>query len=302
MAPKKTRKRRSSNAIRAFDPKNAYDFYTTFYPITEKFKANHPDLYKSVTHYKGIYYKTINLFLNTLEFKLDTLDSSLYWDKMDEDIIKTSRFNSVYKSLKGDDMVTKTTRNFLITLANIENIRKVINLYKVPKLYEVPILYRGFFDHDPFESGKLGETVTLSQILSTSLSPSTALSFQFCSTKGPCCLLRMRLDSNVKFIPAFMTHQETYENSEHEIIVEPFTECKLVAKKTARIPYEVASKCSYTNFNKDGKITVTVYDVQISKPKKEHLKKYERLLKTIEKDVKSVIQNTEVKLSISPPP
>ena len=301
MAPKKTRKRLPNNQIRALNPKNAYDFYSTFHPLTEKFQTIHPDLYKSITKYKGSHYKAMNLFLNTLEFKNDALESDLLWEKTDKEIIHTSRFKNAYSSLKGKDLVTKTTKNFLITLANIENIRKVIKLYEVPKSYEVPILYRGFFDHDPFEFGKIGDTTTLSQILSTSLSPSTALSFQFCSIKGPCCLFRIQLDSDVNFIPVFMTRGESYNSSEHEIIIEPFTECKLLGKKTARIPYDVATKCSYTNFNKDGTITVTLYNVKISKPKKENLKLYEKLLQNIEKDVKSAIQTTEVKLFISPP-
>jgi hypothetical protein len=313
MAPKKTRKRQPKKNIKALDPKNAYDFYTLFHPIVEKFKTSHPDNYFSLAKYKGFDYIANNQFLNKMEFTITKSKIEIYksfplqtdekWEKTPEKLVENSRFKKLYKSLKDDDLTTLATKNFLVTLAHIENIRKLFDLFKAPKSFKLPTLYRGItldkFQDDPFESKKVGETVTINQFMSSSLSSATALKFQSCSSKGPCCLMRLTVDSDVKFLPVFYVYSENYSSSEHEVLIEPFAEYKLIAKKTERIPFDVGLKCPYNDFNKEGKITVTVYDVQVSKPKKESIKKYEELLDKIEKDAKTAVRNVEIKLMFS---
>jgi hypothetical protein len=313
MAPKKTRKRSHNSSIQPLYPKNAYDFYNTFHPITEKFKTTHPDLYTCIAKYKGMQYIPINVFLNTLEFltnkykleqKLDN-KPTVADQTSDKEMIEKSRFKAAYKKIKGDDMISSAIKHLLINITYIENIRKMFSLYKAPKNYKLPMLYRGIFldefQKDPFKDKKVGDSITINQIMSTSLTPAVALSFQTCSEKGPCCLFRINLDNNVKFIPIFYIYGESYTSSEHEVIIEPFTECKLLARTTKRIPYDIGVQCPYNKFNKDGKITVTVYDVQISKPKKESIKLYEEILEKIEKNPEDAIANVEIKLKIEPP-
>jgi hypothetical protein len=312
MAPKKTRKIRVKNNIKPFQPKNAYDFYKIFFPITESFKTSHPDIYTSMTNYKGLDYHAMNTFLNKLKYKISKSNLSRYesdkksdlaWIKSNSDVIQKSRFKNLYNKLKGDDLETLAMKRFLLIVGQIENIRQMFTLYKVPKSYKLPTLYRGIYvdkdREDPFATSAIGDTVTINQIVSCSLSPSVALSFQTCSENGPCCFMRLKVDSDVKFIPSFWSFAESYVYAEHEVILEPFAEYTLLAKKSVRIPLEVGVKCPYNKFNKDGKITVTVYDVQVSKPKKETVKEYEKILDTIEKDIKSAVGEINIELDFS---
>lgn len=299
---KRTRKNKvvsQNENLNTFDPKNAYAFYTHLRPTTEKLREKYPDMFPSLQFYKGVGYTKMNTFL--IERSHTTLPSLLedmphYAKEIQNEqkmLIEKTRFKSAYMALKESDLLSKAKQSLLVTIAHIDNIQRLFKLYKAPSGFVLPTLYRGLVTspqfNDPFETMEVGESVAMKGISSCSLQPATAVKFQRCSSEGPCCLLRLKVDEDVKFIPLFWEsgESESYVGSEHEIILEPMAEFKLLKKSTVRISQSVGIYCSYNKFNKTGHITLKLYDIQVSKPKKEVVAEFNEFLDSFEKDMRT---------------
>lgn len=299
---KKTRKN-----IKSLKAENAYDFYALFRPRIDALKASHPDLYASINAYKNTGYTAMNTFLNTRAFEINKnmLEFKTMFETFKESdaaTIAASQFKDTYKGIAGDDLYAQAKRQLLVTLGHIDNLRTLFKLYSRPRGYKLPTLYRGITLQpgapNPYETMNVGDVSTVNQIASCSLNPATAISFQSCSDQGPCCLLRLKIDPDVKYIPIFWESAESYVGSEHEVILEPFAEFKLLKKSTARVPMNVGIHCTYNKFNKTGHLTMNVYDIQVSKPKKESIKDYDAFVETVKVDLDASVKDVTIALKL----
>jgi hypothetical protein len=232
-------------------------------------------------------------------YNSDSKDLPSEFLKKEKEFIEKSRFGAAYNSIKETDVVSKAKKGVFKIAVHVDNIQKLFKLYKAPKGFKLPTLYRGIVTtqqfRDPFAMVAPGESVVFNQISSCSLQPATAVKFQRCSGDGPCCLLRLTVDPDVKFIPIFWESGESYVGSEHEVILEPMCEFKLVKKGTARISQNIGVYCDYNKFNNTGHITLNLYDIQVSKPKKESVTEFNTFMESLEKG--APVRNYEIKLS-----
>jgi hypothetical protein len=133
---------------------------------------------------------------------------------------------------------------------------------------------------------------------SCSLSIETAIGFQTCSSNGPCCLFVLNVLSAVKFLPLFWSGGESYNSSEHEVVLEPFTQFQLDEKRTERLPIEVARKCGYNRFNADGTITIDVYYITVKAPAANADAEFDAIVDKMKNNVEDVIQGMTIDVDV----
>jgi len=133
---------------------------------------------------------------------------------------------------------------------------------------------------------------------SCSLSIETAISFQTCSSNGPCCLFILNVHPAVKFLPLFWSSSESYNSSEHEVVLEPFTTFQLDEKRTERLPIEVARKCGYNRFNADGTITIDVYYITVKPPAAEADKEFVAIVDKLKNNVEDAMLGIKIEVDL----
>ncbi len=263
--------RRAHHALR---PQNALQFFKTLNPILKRFIDKHPELKRTLDFYKGAGYRKMNQLLNFNKYDMLTFGVKTFFMKQ---TITNSPLKEIYDAAfdayeaNPSDLLSSAKADVIYNVYEIANLRHAFKLFKPPANYVLPTLFRGLNISEPtkqpFHGITVGQTITMSGFQSCSLSIETAISFQTCSSNGPCCLFVLNVQPAVKFLPLFWSSSESYNSSEHEVLLEPFTEFQLDEKRTEHMPIEVARKCNYTRFNADGSITIDVYYITVKPPK-----------------------------------
>jgi hypothetical protein len=296
---RKNKTRRSSHS--ALRPENALRFFKTLSPVLTKFLQKHNELRTTIEFYKGFGYRVMNQFLNFQTFEKQLFGTTLYLSKytMNDGPWKTL-YDAAYTQFESNpsDYLTAIKAELIYTLYEIQNLRRAFKLFNPPKQYTLPTLYRGLSisepANQPFHGISSGESITMKGFQSCSLSIETAISFQTCSSNGPCCLFVMTVDPAVKFLPLFWSNTESYENSEHEVVLEPFTQFQLDEKRTEYMPIEVARKCGYNRFNADGTITIDVYYITVKPPSQNACADFDDLTEKMKTTMDSQINGLKI--------
>ena len=271
---KRTRNATRRVAHNALRPENALRFFKTLSPVLTKFLKKHPELQYAVDYYKGMGYSAMNRLLNFKKYEMESFGTQIYVSKhqvSDKSPLKPL-YETAYEQFEADptNIVKAMKASVLNTIIQITALQQAFKLFKPPANYVLPILYRGISVADPakqpFHGAVVGQSVTMSGFQSCSLSIETAIGFQSCSSNGPCCLFVMQVDPAVKFLPLFWGTTESYSSSEHEVVLEPYTQFVLDAVQTERLPINVARKCNYNKFNADGTISIDVYYITVKPP------------------------------------
>lgn len=277
MATKKQKRTRNTTrrvAHNALRPENALRFFKTLSPVLTKFMKKRPELQYAVDYYKGAGYSVMNQLLNFKKYEMQTFGNQIYLSKhqvSDKSPLK-SVYETAYEQFEADptNIVKAMKAAVLSTIIQIQTLQRAFQLFKAPAKYVLPTLYRGISVADPvkqpFHGVVAGQSVTMPGFQSCSLSIETAIGFQSCSSNGPCCLFVMQVDPAVKFLPLFWGTSESYASSEHEVVLEPYTQFVLDAVQTERLPINVARKCNYNKFNADGTISIDVYYITVKPP------------------------------------
>ncbi len=270
----RVRRNTTQRTHQALRPQNALQFYKTLNPILKRFLDKHSEFERTLDFYKGTGYRKMNQLLNFNKYEMQTYGTQLFVIKQ---TITNSPLQELYDAaLKGyeanpSDLLSAAKADVIYNVYEITNLRRAFKLFKAPANYVLPTLFRGLNISEPakqpFYGMTAGQTITMSGFQSCSLSIETAISFQTCSSNGPCCLFVLQVTPGVKFLPLFWSSSESYNSSEHEVLLEPFTEFQLDEKRTEHMPIEVARKCNYTRFNADGSITIDVYYITVKPPK-----------------------------------
>ncbi len=277
VSTKKQKRARNStrrSAHTALRPENALRFFKTLSPILTKFLKKHTDLQYAIDFYKGTGYRTMNQMLNFKKYEIESFGDKIYLSKhnVSERSPLKAAYNAAFEQFEADasNIMKAMKAAALGTIIQIQTLQRAFQLFKPPANYVLPTLYRGISVADPvkqpFYGVVAGQSVTMPGFQSCSLSIETAIGFQSCTSNGPCCLFVMQVDPAVKFLPLFWGTSESYVSSEHEVVLEPYTQFVLDSVQTERLPINVARKCNYNKFNADGTISIDVYYITVKPP------------------------------------
>jgi hypothetical protein len=300
---RKNKTRRSEHA--ALRPENALRFFKTLHPVLTKFMKKHPELQKSINYYKGAGYSKMNQVLNFKKYTMETFGVKTYLEKHD---LQKSPFKESYDAAyqlyeeNPKDLFSALKANIIYNVYEIMNLRRAFKLFKAPSTYSLPTLFRGLSIADPtkqpFHGISVGQTITMNSFQSCSLSIETAISFQTCSSNGPCCLFVLNVQPAVKFLPLFWSSSESYNSSEHEVVLEPFTQFQLNEKRTERLPIEVARKCGYNRFNADGTLTIDVYYITVKPPASDADNEFNAIIDKMKNNVEDAMQGMTIDVDL----
>lgn len=305
-------KRKTRRLFQNVNKDNAYHSYKHLEPIVLHLFDTHPHLLTSYNAYKGFEYVSINSFMKdtcmTLSFdgKSPTLspESTLPTDNKDIHELYKKSLKEFEK--RPDQLMKAAYCNTLMTITHIENLRSLFKLFAPYRMKRLPILYRGlseirYKEGNPMKNVKIGSSISIPYFQSCSKSYDVALGFQGCSQYGPCCIFILNVHPDVHYIPVYWVTNGTsiwdsYKMSEHEILLEPFVEYKLRKKYMKDIDYKKATICDYSQFSKNGSISIQVYEIDVLPPKKENLQEYTKKISTLYKgwkETESMIQGVK---------
>lgn len=246
--------------------------YKTSSEIYKKYKSFLENMTKEETnciaHYNGVDYIEINNILRNRKYQEITLHS-LFMK------FATNKFNEKRVSVNKDKLkqIQEYYSNFvdqytLMINKPISSINILDSIFDklIPQTLSYP-LFRGIPRVIPnLKNKKVGDEVTFSEYLSTSLSPSTAWSFQDCGSK-PCCIFVFTLQKNIPFIPIYVDsdHKSSNFQSEHEILLPRGIVWKITRKYKTSIDINQTITCSYSDIENSKRKLINVYQMEISK-------------------------------------
>lgn len=146
---------------------------------------------------------------------------------------------------------------------NIDSVFQKIIKNNISHKLEIP-LFRGIKKRTT--KMKKGTTITFSEYLSTTISPSVAFDFQGCGRK-PCCIFIFHTNGKIPYIPLNgwklkPSKYDNFFNDECEILLPRSTSWKIIDKYKVEMDYNSAIKCTYSDIDKSKHRNITVYELE----------------------------------------
>jgi hypothetical protein len=297
---KKSKRRGTHKLFKNIQPIKHYSYFVKNSEILQEIFKRYPRLFTSYSFYKGSGFKGINHLMreNQIDINLDKeTDSSL---ATSDDKIYRLYKQSISKFKKNRTNHFALVYSKLIEyITHILNFRELFTLYKPYRNLEDCILYRGTIDTSLIpvmkKEGVLlqrSNTIEIPYFQSCTKSYQTAISFQECGMYGPCCLYVLYISKDVLYLPVFWTVNatptpvgsisyqqlsEAYNNSEFEILIEPYVKYKL--RKTYKKDFDI-SKIKVCPYDIADKIQLQVFEIDVLPPDSNA---YERIMELYSK-------------------